>query len=301
MMAKYRMVQAEFWTNPVFSEEMTPEDKYFYLYLLTNPQTTQIGIYKITRKQMALDLGYSLESVQALMDRFIQHHKLIRYNPETRELAIKNWGKYNLHKAGKPVMDCIISELKGAEDPELIQYVAESILKDDIRCLFESCCNQEEMFFIEESDEDENDTYREPECEDVLDIENHTNSVILLQNHQQDVQAIIKFWDTNGFGFTNVNAKEQLLSWLDDSTFLQPKEMILKAMNIACANNKRRLSYVVGILKNWENESILTVEEVDSYQENQKHVPKPRKSTEYVPGGRPVPGRFVLDLTDGDE
>jgi DNA replication protein DnaD len=77
--------------------------------------------------------------------------------------------------------------------------------------------------------------------------------------------------------------------------------MILKAMNIACANNKRRLSYVVGILKNWENESILNVEEVDSYQENQKHVHKPRKSTDYVPGGRPVPGRFVLDLTDGDE
>jgi DnaD/phage-associated family protein len=87
----------------------------------------------------------------------------------------------------------------------------------------------------------------------------------------------------------------------DDSSFLQPKEMIVKAMNIACANNKRRLSYVVGILKNWETESLLTIEEVDSYQENQKPGTKNRQSTGSVPGGRPVPGLFVLDLTDGEE
>ncbi len=37
-MAKYRMVRTEFWENPVV-EEMTPEEKYFYLYLLTNSKT----------------------------------------------------------------------------------------------------------------------------------------------------------------------------------------------------------------------------------------------------------------------
>ncbi len=45
-----------------------PEDKYFYLYLLTNPDTTQIGIYNITKKQMAFDFRYSIESVHSLMD-----------------------------------------------------------------------------------------------------------------------------------------------------------------------------------------------------------------------------------------
>jgi DnaD/phage-associated family protein len=98
-----------------------------------------------------------------------------------------------------------------------------------------------------------------------------------------------------------MNAKEQLLVWLDDSIFLQSKEVILKAMEIACANNKRRLSYVVGILKNWQNESLLTVEEIDSYHENQKTVPKHRQSTETFPAGRAIPERFVLDLTTGEE
>ncbi|MFB7304093.1 hypothetical protein [Heyndrickxia sporothermodurans] len=61
-MAKYRMVRTDFWKNPIVIEEMTPEEKYFYFYLLTNPRTTQIGIYQITKKEIAFDLGYSIES-----------------------------------------------------------------------------------------------------------------------------------------------------------------------------------------------------------------------------------------------
>ncbi|WP_235749682.1 DnaD domain-containing protein [Neobacillus bataviensis] len=329
-MARYRMVRTDFWKNPVVMEEMTPEDKYFYVYLLTNPQTTQIGIYKITKKQMAFDLGYSIESVHALMERFTLHHKLIRYNPETRELAIKNWGKENLQNGGKPVMDCIFSELKEVEDYSLIPYVSESIHKQEIRHLYESFCKPEEIFLgTEFIDQDENDTY-ETECEEMddtlltrhtiggqkekqkekekqkqqqkdfpLNSESHLdNENPLLGNQKnEEIKEIVEFWDNNGFGFTNENAKQQLLAWLDDSHFLQPKEMILKAMNIACANNKRKLNYVVGILRNWENESLLTVEEIDSYQEKQKTV----RTTRQVPAGRDIPRDFVLDLTRGEK
>ncbi|MFK9092481.1 DnaD domain protein [Bacillus salipaludis] len=259
-------------------------------YLLTNPQTTQIGIYKITKQQMAFDLGYSIESVHSLMERFTLNHKLIRYNPETRELAIKNWGKENLQKGGKPVMDCIAFELKEVEDHSLIQYVSESIVKQEIRSLYQSFCEQYEMCFgKEDSNQDKNNTYKTKyeEMEDTLlsrhtiggqkenkkqkqkqqqqqqqeafipNIEKNPDIDHPLQNNQNDVTEFVEFWDANGFCFTNVNAKRQLLSWLDDSSFLQPKEIILKAMNIACANNKRKLNYIVGILKNWENESLL--------------------------------------------
>ncbi|SEN96365.1 hypothetical protein SAMN05192533_1328 [Mesobacillus persicus] len=138
-MAKYQKVPTEFWSNPIVAEEMTPEDKYFYLYLLTNPNTKQIGIYRITKKQMAFDLGYSIETVYLLMERFTKHHKLIRYNPITRELAIRDWGHLQIGRKQ------IISELKEVEDLSLIQYVAESIHQGDIRNLFESFYNQEEI------------------------------------------------------------------------------------------------------------------------------------------------------------
>jgi len=58
--------------------------------LLTNESTTQIGIYQITKKQIAFDMGYSMESAGALHQRFRDHHKIIKYNEETREIAIKN-------------------------------------------------------------------------------------------------------------------------------------------------------------------------------------------------------------------
>jgi DnaD/phage-associated family protein len=134
-------------------------------------------------------------------------------------------------------------------------------------------------------------------------IENNPDKVDLNQVDEKraDVQEFIEFWDNNGFGLSNMNGKQQLLYWLDDSSFLQPKAVILKAMEIACANNKRRLNYVVGILKNWENESVLTVEEIDFYQENQKPMHPSKPSTQSFPTGRAIPGEFILDLTAGEE
>jgi DnaD/phage-associated family protein len=312
-MARYRIVQTDFWDIPMVLEEMSPEDKLFYVYLLTNSHTTQIGIYPITKKQIALYLGYSVETVTSVMDRFIHHYKLIRYNLETRELAIKNWGKYNLHKGGKPVMDCIVSELKKVEDTTLIRYISEGIEKGDIRILYESYYGQEDVL-----NEDDHDTYADPEGEAFDETwekgnenekqqqstnPNHLESEnpIVQNSKPEDVKEIIEFWDDNGFGFSNVNCKQQLLSWLDDSRFLEPKQVILKAMNIACGNNKRKLNYVVGILKNWENQSLLTVEEIDSYPENQKPVAKQRQSSETQSYGRDIPRDFVLDLTAGED
>lgn len=135
-MSAFRKIHTKFWTDPRVLEEMTPEDRYFYLYILTNPNTTQIGIYQITKKQMAFELGYSTESINSLMDRFINHHNLIRYNHETRELAILNWGKHNFDRGGKPVEDCIIKELKDVKDKELIKIISENIENIKIKDIF---------------------------------------------------------------------------------------------------------------------------------------------------------------------
>ncbi|WP_340297725.1 conserved phage C-terminal domain-containing protein [Bacillus velezensis] len=140
-MANFRQVYVEFWQDPKVLEELTPEDKYFYLYLLTNPNTTQIGVYRITKKRMAFDMGYSPESVNSLLDRFQHHHKLVVYNSETREIAIIKWGKYNLKKAGKPMMDCIEKELKQIEDKTLLELIYPHIPNEAIREAFSRYVN----------------------------------------------------------------------------------------------------------------------------------------------------------------
>ncbi len=57
------MIQTRFWKDQIVIEEMTPEDKFFFMYLLTNPQVTQIGIYRITKKQVAFETGFSVETI----------------------------------------------------------------------------------------------------------------------------------------------------------------------------------------------------------------------------------------------
>lgn len=143
-MEKFTMIDTDFWSG-LEGMMMPPQEKYFYLYLLTNHHTNHIGIYQISKKQIAYDLGYSIEVVHSLMEQFTLHHKLIRYNPEVRKLAIQNWGRHNLYNDSKPVLDCIFSELKDVEDISLIQYVSKSIQNQKIRSLYESFCEQGEM------------------------------------------------------------------------------------------------------------------------------------------------------------
>ena len=86
---------------------------------------------------------------------------------------------------------------------------------------------------------------------------------------EKEAADVIQFWDENGFGINNIHAKKQLLSWLDDSSFKEPSRVILKALNIACASDARRLKYIEGILRNWENESLLTIKEIENSNRNQ--------------------------------
>ena len=86
-----RVVDTDFWTDEKVMLLFSPEDKLFFLYLMTNPHTTQLGIYKILTKQIAFELGYSLETVEILLDRFENSYDIVRYSNKTKEIAIKNY------------------------------------------------------------------------------------------------------------------------------------------------------------------------------------------------------------------
>lgn len=119
-MAVFRKIHTQFWGDP-FTQDLTPEQKYFYLYLITNDKTKQCGIYEITKKQMCYDTGYNIDTVSKLLDFFISSKK-IWYNSDTNELAIKNWDKYNGSSSPK-VQSCINEELMSIKDTVLIEYL----------------------------------------------------------------------------------------------------------------------------------------------------------------------------------
>lgn len=98
-MAVYRKVLLSFWTDPKVDDEFTPEDKYFYLYLLTNPHTNICGCYELGEKQCSRETGYNTETISRLLNRFQDVHDVIRYDPITKEVLILNWYKYNWTKS----------------------------------------------------------------------------------------------------------------------------------------------------------------------------------------------------------
>ena len=117
-----RIVDTSFWTDGKV-DNFSPEDKYFMLYLLTNPFSTQLGIYEISIKQVAFQMGYSIDAVKVLIDRFENKYSIIIFSPETDEIAIKNFLRHSIIKGGAPVRDCLIKEIKKVKNKDLIARV----------------------------------------------------------------------------------------------------------------------------------------------------------------------------------
>lgn len=126
-----RLVNIEFWTDDKVVDRFTPEDRYFMLYLLTNPHTTQLGIYKLNMKYAAFETGYSVETIRALIDRFENHLDVIWYSPQTGEIAIKNYLIHSIVKGGKPVADLLWKEINDVKNKALITMVFNHIKDSD--------------------------------------------------------------------------------------------------------------------------------------------------------------------------
>ena len=119
-MAAFRKISVTFWSDS-FIGDLTPEQKYFYLYLMTNDKTTQCGIYETSIRKICFDTGYNSETVLKLLD-FFQEKNKIRFSKETNEIALLNWVKFNDSNSPK-VLSCVEKELKNVKNRVLIQYL----------------------------------------------------------------------------------------------------------------------------------------------------------------------------------
>ncbi|MCB2359437.1 replication protein [Clostridium estertheticum] len=117
-MAVYRQVQITFWQDP-FVLELLPEEKYFYLYLLTNSKTTQSGIYEISEMIIKLETGLEKEKVKELLSKFVEYKK-IKYDQGTKEIFILNWLKFNPIR-NINVEKCVLKELKFVKSENFIK------------------------------------------------------------------------------------------------------------------------------------------------------------------------------------
>ena len=127
-----RIVDVQFWNDDKVLEYFSPEDKLFMLYLMTNPHTTQLGIYPINKKHMSFELGYTIDVINVLIDRFENKYGMIKYSNETKEIAIKNYLRHSIIKGGAPVRDCLVKEIKNVKNKELLVYVFSNLKEYEI-------------------------------------------------------------------------------------------------------------------------------------------------------------------------
>lgn len=185
-----RVVSTSFWEDETIVNDFSPEDKYFYLYLITNPHTSQLGVYKLVPKTAAFELGYSKEAVMVLLERFENKYDMIRYNKETCEVAIKNYLRHSVVKGGKPVMDCLIKEESRVEDKTLLEYVYDNnIHKDNLNITVKDYLIHLGNLLNKNINDNDNDNDNER-----IVHESSTNRTTNRQNQKHE--AILAAWNT---------------------------------------------------------------------------------------------------------
>lgn len=121
-MAVYRNISMDFWTDSKVVDDFTPEDRYFHIYVLTNPHTNLCGCYEVSLKQIANETGYNTDTVARLLDRFQNVHKTLEYCKETKEILILNWFKYNW--TASPKLDKpLLKDIESIKDERFRNYV----------------------------------------------------------------------------------------------------------------------------------------------------------------------------------
>lgn len=123
-MAVFRQIHIKFWQD-AFVLDLTPEEKYFYIYLMTNSKTSQCGIYELPKRIIETETGYNRETVDKLLKRFVEYGKII-YNEKSKEIIVINWMKFNYNSSVK-VQACIKKELEKIKTVEFIKILDKKI------------------------------------------------------------------------------------------------------------------------------------------------------------------------------
>lgn len=89
----YGTIGKDTWQDPFFGD-LTPKERYFYIYLCTCPQGQMCGVWPFNKRLAAAETGYNEETIVQLIDRMIDNLR-VQYDQDTREILLTGWGDRN--------------------------------------------------------------------------------------------------------------------------------------------------------------------------------------------------------------
>ena len=271
-MAKYRAIQVDFWEDG-FVLDLTPEEKYFYLYLLSNSRTTQCGCYELPYKVVEMQTGYNRETVQKLLKRFEDYGKT-SYNEETKEILIKNWHKHNFSKSPK-VKNCILKEIEKIKSKDYKDYLYRVCIEYgypidtvsiDYKNSNDSLDKDLDSLSIDSGEkEKEKEKEKQKQKEDTASPEKNVSKLV-----GNDLKEFTNLFEKN------IGTVNQLIAqWLIEMTETIDRDLFARAIEICTERAKTNWGYLKGIINNWTNNNITTYDQLKAYELQTKAKDKP--------------------------
>lgn len=278
-MAKYRQLHTEFW-NDGFVLDLTPEEKYFYIYLMTNSNTTQCGIYELPKRIIETQTGYNRETVDKLLKRFKEYQK-ISYCEETKEIIILNWIKYNQPNNSNAIK-CVNKELKTVKNKEFILILYNQCVNQqlDIEAIFDcihiesSISNENKSFsnFNKPLTSDYEGSYKGLVSKEVINkkeeiTSNKEEAEIISKNGgiveaaPTSVEDVLVFFEKNICKPKDMEYSK-ILSW---GSSISP-DVIIMAIEEAVNYNAKNIKYIENIINSWMKKGLKTRGEVEVYK-----------------------------------
>ncbi|MCW6084556.1 MULTISPECIES: DnaD domain-containing protein [Clostridium] len=249
-MAKYRQLHTQFWSDG-FVLDLTPEEKYFYLYLMSNTKTSQCGVYELPLRVIEMETGYNRETVIKLIKRFIDYKK-IKYDEETKEIMIFNWVKYNVPNNINSIK-CINKELKNIKNKEFIKilYLKYCELQLDIEKLFDG------IFILT----NEKKTI-ERVNEDIGSKEGISNKVeVTNEEINTNLEDLVTFFKKNICTPKDLEYRK-IKEWASRIDC----DVIIMAIEEAVKYNAKNIQYIENVLYSWEERALKTKKDVENYK-----------------------------------
>ncbi|NFT38926.1 DnaD domain-containing protein [Clostridium sporogenes] len=249
-MAKYRQLHTQFWSDG-FVLDLTPEEKYFYLYLMSNTKTSQCGVYELPLRVIEMETGYNRETVIKLIKRFIDYKK-IKYDEETKEIMIFNWVKYNVPNNINSIK-CINKELKNIKNKEFIKilYLKYCELQLDIKKLFDGIfILTNEKKTLEGVNEDIGSKEGISNKEEVTNEEINTN-----------LEDVVTFFKKNICTPKDLEYRK-IKEWANRIDC----DVIIMAIEEAVKYNAKNIQYIENVLYSWDERALKTKKDVQNYK-----------------------------------
>lgn len=128
-MAIYRNISIGFWADAKVYEDLDIEERYLFLYLLTNTHTNLCGCYEVGVRQAMNETGMTKASFQKSMNALDHKHNMIRYNSDNNEVLILHWNKYNWSRSEK-LIGAVKKEIANVKTESFKRYLYDLIDRD---------------------------------------------------------------------------------------------------------------------------------------------------------------------------